>query len=112
LNTKVVVDSDAVLLTLSGTAESTAVDELTTAFAHVDTEATRSSLKKVIVNLRALEFATSSCLKVFASWLVSIPPDSYRAVFLSNPQHSWQRRSLGALAACMPGVVSVESSAG
>lgn len=57
-------------LVLVGNAESQAVDAMTKAFAELDSTAVAAKVPRVVVDLRELEFATSSVLKVFVVWLM------------------------------------------
>ena len=45
------------------------------------------------------------------SWLLRVDdtPDRYAITFHSTSKHSWQRRSLTAMAACAPDVVTIEN---
>ena len=109
-HTKHVVDGDMVIATFVGTAESDNFEALAAFVREVDDAAGRA--RRVVADLRDLGFATSSCLKVLAGWVLMVEERSapYTVEFLSNPQHSWQRRSLRALEACAPGVVRVRAT--
>ena len=95
-------DGDTVTLTCTGSAETEAAPELAQALDGVHSDALAGSTRSVVADLRGLEFASSSCLKQLVSWLKRVQqldaPQRYKVVFRSNPAHSWQRRSLGALA--------------
>jgi len=105
-----VVDSGALVMTISGSAESDAVDELSAFITAAHEQADREQVVRVVTDLRELEFATSSSLKVFATWLLAVAEQPARmVVFRTNPKHSWQRRSLSALAACAPGQVEIKA---
>lgn len=112
LETMVRVDPSGIAVTLSGNAESTTADRLNGLIDDVHRQAQQAG-REVRVDLRALRFATSSCLRVLANWIMQVTGDAhpYRIVFLSNPQHSWQRRSLGALVAASNGMVEVRAEA-
>jgi hypothetical protein len=105
LKTAVEVGDDAITVTLRGAAEGGTFEALAATFTEVHDKAPA----RVIVDLRELEFATSSCLKVFANWVLGASEleTPYKVQFRSNPKHGWQRRSLHALAAVAPGVVEV-----
>jgi hypothetical protein len=113
LSTSSARDGTTLVLTCIGSAETEALDTLSQALSGLHEDAVRDEVRTVIADIRSLEFASSSCLKVFVTWLqrVSELDDTrrYRIVFRSNPAHSWQRRSLGALAAFASGVVQIES---
>lgn len=104
-------DGDRLVLVVEGAAESDSTDALASAITSADQAAKAANARQIVADIRGLEFCTSSCLKVFASWVVDMPaPAPYKIVFLSNPAHSWQRRSLKALTMCAPEVASVEES--
>ena len=106
-------DGETMHLTCLGSAESGAMTQLAQAIDGVHAEAIGSPTREVIADIRGLEFASSSCLKVFVTWLQRVKEledtQRYRVVFRSNPRHSWQRRSLGALAAFAGNVVAIEA---
>jgi hypothetical protein len=110
--TTTVRDGDKVVLTCRGAAETEALEALDTALSALHDDAVRTPTRTVFADVRDLEFASSSCLKSFVSWLQRVQElddeHRYKVVFRSNPEHSWQRRSLGALAAFAAGVVQIE----
>jgi hypothetical protein len=112
LRTRLVVEAGGLTATFQGCAESDTFDQLAQFVQQIEREATRGSATRVVADLRDLEFATSSCLKIFAGWLVGLAEQEtpYRVEFLANSKHHWQRRSLQALAACAPSVVEVKTS--
>jgi len=112
LQTSLAVDGTTVIAKFSGNAESDDFEAMATFVAKVETAASTAQARRVVADLRELEFATSSCLKVFAGWVINVEERSapYTVEFVSNTQHSWQRRSLRALEACAPAVVRVKAS--
>ena len=92
---------DALTVELSGNADMRAFEGLKGFFQVVHEDAVRLGLQKVSVDLRALEFMSSACIKVFVSWLLKIqemPPESQDHLeFLSPRGVGWQRRTLAAL---------------
>lgn len=104
-------DGDNLVFVVEGAAESDSMDTLQSAITAADQQAKTIKAQQIVADIRSLEFCTSSCLKVFATWVVEMPtPAPYKIVFLSNPAHSWQRRSLKALTMCAPEVASVEET--
>jgi len=103
----------AVTLTCTGCAETESLLQLSSALEAAHADAISSAAERVVADLRGLEFASSSCLKAFVSWLqrvVELEGDRrYRIVFLANPRHGWQRRSLAALAAFGGDLVAIET---
>jgi hypothetical protein len=103
-----------ITLTFLGSAEASSVDQLEQQLAEVHRSAVAGQTRSVVVDLRDLEFASSSCLKAIATWLHLIDQlaeQRYSVRFRSNPAYSWQRRSLGALAAFAPDIVEIEADA-
>jgi hypothetical protein len=103
------------VITCSGSAETEALSDLATALDALHSDAMKQSAPSVVADIRGLEFASSSCLKAFVSWLQRVQElddeHRYKVRFRSNPRHSWQKRSLGALAAFAAGVVEIEAEA-
>lgn len=112
LHTSLAVDGTTVIAKFSGSAESETFEAMATFVRLVETSASTANATRVVADLRDLEFATSSCLKVLAGWVINLEERSapYTVEFVSNAQHSWQRRSLRALEACAPAVVRVKTS--
>ena len=113
LSTTTSRDGDNVVITCLGSAETEALPTLAFALDAIHQDAIKCSAGSVIADVRGLEFASSSCLKAFVTWLQRVQElddeHRYKVRFRSNPQHSWQRRSLGALAAFAAGVVEIET---
>jgi hypothetical protein len=113
LSTVTTHDGAAVVLTCRGSAETRAFSELSAALDAVHRDALYRAAEEVVADVRALEFASSSCLKAFVTWLQRVlaldDAHRYKICFRSNPQHSWQRRSLGAFAEFAGEVVRIEA---
>jgi hypothetical protein len=107
LSVAVEVGAEAITVKLQGAAESGTFDVLAATLAEIHGK----TPARVVVDLRQLEFATSSCLKVLANWVIGASEldTPYKIQFHSNTKHSWQRRSLHALAAVAPGIVEVST---
>ena len=112
LTTTTSQEGATVTLTCSGAAETTAFGQLRTVLADVHDDVLRTSSRNVIVDVRELEFASSSCLKEFVTWLMRVveleDSQRYQIRFRSNSHHSWQRRSLGAIAVFAGSVVQID----
>jgi hypothetical protein len=115
LSTTTSHDGGNVVITCLGSAETEALSTLASALDAVHKDAIETSAGSVIADIRGLEFASSSCLKAFVTWLQRVQEldddHRYKVKFRSNPRHSWQRRSLGALAAFASGVVEIDTEA-
>jgi len=75
-------------------------------------DACHLGVREVAFDLSELYFMNSSCFKCFVSFISQIrkmdATGRYGVRFLSNPQLHWQRRSLEAIRAFSPEVVTVE----
>ena len=115
LATSTAREGETLVLTCTGSAETEALDSLHDVLTGFHDEALRQPGATVVADVRGLEFASSSCLKAFVTWLQWVQEldddHRYQILFRSNPRHSWQRRSLNALAAFASGVVRIESEA-
>jgi hypothetical protein len=104
---------DQITTKFRGTADVEAQPDLKYYLAGLHTEATRLKVKKVIVDIRQLEFMNSSSFKLFVGWLAQVrdlPPESqYLITFVSNPNLHWQRRSLASLSCFAVNLVSIET---
>lgn len=104
---------DTVELALTGNADTQATVPLHELLTRLHMELVRLGVRSVVVDFTALEFMNSSCLKACVTW-ISVVQDAeagqqYRVALRSNPELRWQRRSLHALAAIAPSLVSVET---
>lgn len=101
-------------LVLVGSAEGP-THELGAALTSLHERALATKAREVFVDLIGLEFATSSSLKAFVTWLQTIhelePDAQYRVLVRSSSQHAWQTRSLRALKAFAGDVMEVREDA-
>ncbi len=115
LSTTTSRNSDTVVIVCSGSAETETFADLTAALDSAHRDAIAHRAKAVVADVRALEFASSSCLKAFVTWLQHVrelgEDQRYKVQFRSNARYSWQRRSLGALAAFASNIVEIETAA-
>ncbi len=113
LTTSTSREATTLVFTCSGCAETAAFEMLAAALDALHRDATQNTTQIVIADVRELEFASSSCLKAFVTWLDHVQElddaRRYKVRFRSDPRHSWQRRSLGALAAFAGDLVEIES---
>jgi hypothetical protein len=114
LSTKTEVASSEITVRLAGSAETAAMGELDALLKQVHGVATAEKIGHVIIDMRDLEFMSSSCFKTFVSWIGSLqgaPPESqYRVRFVASDQKHWQSRSLSALACFAVDLITLESS--
>ncbi|MBX3158694.1 MAG: hypothetical protein KF773_22185 [Deltaproteobacteria bacterium] len=108
-------EGHVVTLRCAGSAETEALPQLRGVLDALHERAVAGAASEVVADVRDLEFASSSCLKAFVGWLQRVieldEPARYQVRFRSNPRHSWQRRSLGALAAFAGDLVRIETEA-
>jgi hypothetical protein len=94
-------EGEQLSLAMLGSADVRAFEPLKSLFDRVHEVAVERRLSIVTIDLRALEFMSSSCIKVFVSWLLKIqelaPERQYRLEFVSARGIGWQRRTLAAL---------------
>ena len=98
---------------LKGTADYAALEGLDKLLSRTHAEAKRLGARKVVIDLRELEFMNSSSFKVFVTWLALLQElatdKQYRIHFRSNPNLHWQRRSLAALSCFAVDLVAIET---
>lgn len=113
LTTQAAVTKTHAAVTMVGTAETTAMEMLIKFLQQLHDRVTTDRIADVTIDVRALQFITSSCFKAFVGWidrLQSLPSGSqYCVTFKYDEGKHWQRRSLGALAALGADVVRLES---
>ena len=109
----VALEEDVVVVSLTGCADLKVWRGLGEMLTALHGEVRRLDKKRVIVDVRELEFMNSSCFKSIVSWLTSImelePEQQYKVHFRSNPERLWQRRSLHALRSFALMLVTIES---
>ncbi len=100
-------------VSLSGTADLTVRSQLDRFLRDVHSEAQRSRVEEVTVDVRQLEFMNSSCLKCFVWWISTVQEQAaegrYRIIFVSSPTVYWQRRSLNALACLANELITIQA---
>jgi hypothetical protein len=113
LKASLVEKDDSILLVFSGSAETSSMSAIDELLQNAHNTALSRNMKEVTVGFRDLEFMNSSCIKVFVTWLTRIEGVSedkrYRIRFLSDPNKSWQKRSLHALSCFAVGSITVDS---
>jgi hypothetical protein len=93
--------SGALVVVLLGNADMKALHALQIYTRQLHEEAVRVACRRVDVDIRALYFMNSSCLKALVVWIAAVrdlPAEKRYAIhFLSNSHLAWQRRSLTSL---------------
>lgn len=84
-----------------GNADMDAVTPMAALLARMHAELVRVGAREIEVDLRELEYMSTTCLKLLVNWVSDIldgPPEQrYVLRFRANPDLRWQRRSLMAL---------------
>jgi hypothetical protein len=104
------VDGTSLVMRLWGNADLRVNGPLGPFLDSVDDEARRNHMGEVVADFRELAFMNSSCLKEFVRWIAQVDErdQHYRIRFLSAPDAQWQARSLQALRAFAPNLVTIE----
>jgi hypothetical protein len=102
LSASAAVDGQRMKVVLGGQADTRTKAALDRFLAAVASEAARVGLTEVDLDLSAVEFMNSTCIKGFVNWISQVqelpPARRYRIKFISNPTAQWQRRALKTLA--------------
>ena len=92
-----------------GEAETPMREKIRQLLAQVDAEALRLHIQRVFVDFCSLGFMTSTCFKAFVTWIDHVKDHHrYKVCFASNDAQTWHRRSLTALRAFAPDLVTIE----
>jgi signal transduction histidine kinase/CheY-like chemotaxis protein len=92
-----------------GDAETTLREKVRQLLAQIDSEALRLKIQHVFVDFCSLGFITSTCFKAFVTWIDRVKEHKqYRVRFASQDGQTWHRRSLSALRAFAPDLVTIE----
>ena len=107
-------DGEELLLRTSGTADARVEPELAALLDRVHVRVLGDGIRRVIVDLRELEFMTSSWFKGFVTWIVRVrrlpEPEQYHIRFRPSAQHHWQKRSLHAISYFGGELVTIEGT--
>jgi hypothetical protein len=98
------------VLAFRGTGDLEAVESLGDYLESAFSDVQRLQLASIRFDFRALEFMNSSCFKAFVTFIErSKQSEKLAIVFVTDPNHYWQRRSLEALRRLAMGRVSIEA---
>jgi hypothetical protein len=104
-------EGTAMVVKLSGKGDIGILRTLNSVLGTIHRIALRSGVHEVVVDCHELYFMSSSCIKSVVTWIDAIlklpPTKQYKVRFLSNPQLSWQHRSLEAVRRFAPALVDV-----
>jgi hypothetical protein len=83
-----------------GSAEGAACEDLATYLESIHEVALASGTTEVVIDLRAVEFMSASCLRSMLAWLDHLKRSPrYTARLLADAKKPWQRRTIQSLAA-------------
>ncbi|WP_437680180.1 hypothetical protein [Sorangium sp. So ce131] len=104
-----VLDGNILCVRLTGTGDMAAAAPLGSFFRDVQDEVKRLALSAVEIDIRALYFLNSSCLKAFISFICNVGGQGAKCEvrFVTDARLGWQRRSLAALERMSPSLVSI-----
>lgn len=98
------------VLAFRGTGDLEAVESLGEYLEGAIADVERLHLSSIRFDFRALDFMNSSCFKAFVTFIErSKQFTDLGIVFVTDPNHHWQRRSLEALRRLAMGRVSIEA---
>jgi hypothetical protein len=108
-------DGPTIKASLRGTADHTANELVQVLLDRIHADARVLDVSSVEVDIRGLEFLSSSCFRHFIDWLARVHDlddrHRYSVQFLSSPQFHWQRRTLESLRCFGDGLVEILSAA-
>lgn len=106
-------DGSAIMLQLKGDASGDAFEALGKLLTQLHAEAIQRGVAEASVDIRDLEFMSSSCFKCLVTWVTDIQSledgKQYSLRFLSNPNVGWQKRSLRSLHCFAVDLVKIEA---
>ncbi len=107
------LQDDVLTVHLSGVADQGTQEAVAAVTAAMNADAVRLGVATAVVDLRGLEFMSSSCLKSLLTRLAGLQqgdsPPPYVVKFVLDADQSWQHRTADALRRLAPDVVSVEA---
>jgi anti-anti-sigma factor len=116
LEASAVFSDGSMQIQLRGNADMRSVTALSRWLRELHREATRLGIAQAVVDVRTLEFMSSSCFRGLVSWIGEVQESQeerqYRIKFLSDPRLLWQRRNLHALSCFAVDLITIETSSG
>ncbi|AUX24341.1 hypothetical protein SOCEGT47_048780 [Sorangium cellulosum] len=101
---------DRLVVKLTGTGDMAAAGPLGAYLKTLQGEVIGRSLRAIELDVKALYFLNSSCLKAFVSFIGGLASQGVKSKirFITDARLGWQRRSLTALERMSPELVSIE----
>lgn len=105
-------DAGSVFVRMTGVADLRAARPLAEFLGGLHRESIRTKVADATIDLRDVEFMSAPCFRSLVAWVGQIEHEpaerQYKLSFIPSPDRHWQRRSLQALSAMAPGLVTVE----
>ncbi|HEY5937109.1 MAG TPA: hypothetical protein VIU61_20805 [Kofleriaceae bacterium] len=105
--------TEGAVLRLTGSADSSVTLPLGKLLADLHEELSAKQVREVVVDMTAVDFMSSPCVKSFLTWIEKLqelaPEGRYRIRMRSNPAILWQKHGLQALSCFDTDLVKVES---
>jgi hypothetical protein len=99
-------------LRLKGDASGDVLDGLNNLLTQLHGEAVQRAVSEAVIDMRELQFMSSSCFKCLVTWVTDIQSlaegKQYRLRFISNPTIGWQKRSLRSLSCFAVNLVTIQ----
>ena len=96
---------DVIEVCMWGTAESLSEPALVNTLNEVRTSAGESPLSEIRIDIRAIEFLHSGCLKYLVNWITPLQNQAgeiYKISLVWNPAMNWQKRTVFVLCSLAP----------
>ena len=104
-------EAGGITCSLQGTADLTSTEELTALVSALHDAAIEAGVDRVTMDLRAVEFMSSSCFQCLVDWVLmaqrAAERDRYAIRLLHDPEVLWQRRGTRSLAGFSEGLVDL-----
>ncbi len=100
---------DAIEVCMWGTAEALSEQALITALNEVRAAAGEQLTREIRIDIRAIEFLHSGCLKYLVNWITPLQNqahDIYKISLIWNPGMNWQKRTIYVLCSLAPSVLT------
>jgi len=108
-----VAHGEVAVLRLVGSADNATTTPLGTLIAALHDELIERKTREIVVDMRGLDFVSSSCFKQLLGWLGRLQElaeaDRYRIRFRVNPSIAWQKHSLHALSCFDTDLIAIET---
>jgi len=106
-------DGGALALVIKGDASGDAISSFESLLSQIHAEAVQRAITEAFIDIRSLEFMSSSWFKCFVSWLSEIQAldegKQYALRFALNPSIGWQKRSLRSLSCFAVDLIKIEA---